>query len=79
MTFIPLFFLTTTFAQMDALSGWLRTAATYNPMTYVLRGTRALSMEGWVWGEVMLAVVTSIGLGCVTVTLALRALRGRTR
>ncbi len=29
---VPFMFLTTAFAPLDALSGWLRTAATFNPM-----------------------------------------------
>ena len=39
--------LTTMFAPKEALSGWLETAATFNPMTYVLQGLRSLSLEGW--------------------------------
>lgn len=77
--FFPFVFLTTSFAPMEALTGWLRTAATYNPMTYLLRGMRALSMQGWDAGEIGLGILAAIGLGAVTVTLALRALKGRVR
>lgn len=75
--FFPFVFLTTTFAPLDALSGWLRTAAVYNPVTYLLRGMRALSMTGWDWSEIALGLAAIGGLGAITVTLAFRALVGR--
>jgi len=76
---IPLMFLSTTFAPLEALSGWLRAAATVNPMTYILRGLRELSAHGWDTGEIGVALVTVAALGTVTLTLALRALMGRVR
>lgn len=33
--------MTTAFAPLEALSGWLRTSAILNPLTYVLEGMRA--------------------------------------
>ena len=77
--FIPFVFLTTTFAPMEALSGWLATAARFNPMTYVLRGMRELTMTGWDAGELGVALVAVLALGSVTITAALLALRGRVR
>jgi len=77
--FLPLMFLTTAFAPQEALSGWLSTAATFNPMTYVLRGMRALSMAGWIAHELWVAFVAVAALGVVTVSIALMALRGRVR
>jgi ABC-2 type transport system permease protein len=77
--FIPFMFLTTAFAPLDALSGWLKAAATVNPMTYVLKGMRSLSMEGWdAWAlsEAMLAVII---FGAITFTLTLLALKSRLR
>jgi len=76
---IPLMFLSTTFAPLEALSGWLRAAATVNPMTYILRGLRELSAHGWDTGEIGVALITVAALGTVTLTLALRALMGRVR
>ena len=75
--FFPFVFLTTSFAPYEALSGWLKTAATYNPMTYLLRGMRALSMSGWDAGEIALGLAAIGGVGVVTVSLAFRALQGR--
>jgi ABC-2 type transport system permease protein len=76
---IPLMFLSTTFAPLEALSGWLRAAATANPMTYILRGLRELSAHGWDLGEIGVALITVAVLGTITITLALRALLGRVR
>lgn len=76
---IPFIFLTTSFAPMEALSGWLRTAATYNPVTYLLRALRSLSMHGWDAGEIAIGLATVAGLGLITLTIALRALLGRIR
>ena len=77
--FMPLLFLTTAFAPKEALSGWLDTAATFNPMTYLLDGMRSLSLYGWDAGDIAGAVLAVIGLGSVTLTLAFLALRSRIR
>ncbi len=70
-------FLTTAFAPLDSLSGWLKTAATFNPMTYVLKGMRSLSMEGWDLGALSEALLAVVLFGVITFTAALLALRGR--
>jgi ABC-2 type transport system permease protein len=77
--FIPLMFLTTAFAPMEALSGWLKVAATLNPMTYLLRGLRALTMEGWDLGELGIALLAVAVLATLTFTAALTALKSRLR
>lgn len=76
---IPLMFLSTTFAPLEALSGWLQVAAKLNPMTYILAGLRELSAHGWDVGEIGKALLTVAALGAVTITLALRALLSRIR
>ena len=75
--FMPLMFLTTLFAPREALSGWLSTVATFNPMTYLLAGMRSLSMMGWDASDLGGALLAVVGLGSITFTLALLALRGR--
>jgi ABC-2 type transport system permease protein len=75
--FMPLMFLTTAFAPKEALSGWLSTAASFNPMTYVLQGMRSLSMEGWDAGDLGVALLAVGALGLVTLTLAFLALKSR--
>ena len=68
--FMPLMFLTTLYAPKEDLSGWLAAAATINPVTYMLEGMRSLSMEGWNAGDIGGAVLTVVGVGAVTITLA---------
>jgi ABC-2 type transport system permease protein len=77
--FFPFAFLTTSFLPKDALSGWLAAIATVNPVTYLLQGLRALITEGWVWSDIALAVLCVVGVGVVSIGLALAALRGRVR
>lgn len=77
--FIPFFFLTTSFAPLEALSSWLRVAAIYNPITYLLRAMRALTMTGWDAGEISVGLLALAGFGLVTFTMALRAMRSRVR
>ncbi len=42
LLFFPFAFLTTAFLPQEALTGWLSTVATYNPVTYVLAALRSL-------------------------------------
>ena len=77
--FMPFMFLTTAFAPLDALSGWLKVAATFNPMTYVLKGMRSLSMQGWDAGALSEAVLAVAVFGTITLTMAFLAMRSRVR
>jgi len=77
--FMPLMFLTTLFAPKEALAGWLSTAATVNPMTYILQGMRSLSQEGWDGGDIAGAIIAIGVLGSVCISLAFLALRSRLR
>ena len=77
--FMPFMFLTTLFAPKEALSGWLSTAATFNPMTYVLQGLRSLSMKGWDAGDLGAAVLTITVWASISISMAFLALRGRVR
>lgn len=76
--FFPFAFLTTTFLPQEALTGWLSTVATYNPVTYVLEGLRSLITEGWVWDELLAGAAASLGLMVVSFGLASMTMRGRT-
>ncbi len=77
--FMPLLFLTTMFAPKEALSGWLSTAATFNPVTYLLQGMRSLSMEGWDAGDIGVALLAVAGLGSFSLSFAFLALKTRIR
>jgi len=77
--FFPFAFLTTTFLPQDALTGWLSTVATYNPVTYVLAGLRSLITDGWDGEALAKGLGATAALGFVSFTLASLALRGRIR
>lgn len=77
--FFPFAFLTTAFVPKQALSGWLETVATYNPVTYLLAGLRSVVSEGWVLSDLLGALAAVAGVGVVSIGLALLALRGRVR
>ncbi|HVM64704.1 MAG TPA: ABC transporter permease [Acidimicrobiales bacterium] len=78
LLFFPFAFLTTSFLPQQALTGWLSTVATYNPVTYLLAGLRTLN-TGWDAGALAKAAGCILGLGVVSMSLALLALRGRIR
>jgi ABC-2 type transport system permease protein len=75
--FMPLMFLTTAFAPKEAMVGWLRTAASFNPMTYMLEGMRALTMTGWDAGDLAVAIAAVGAMGTLSIALAFAALKGR--
>ena len=77
LLFFPFAFLTTTFLPREALSGWLETVAAYNPVTYILEGSRVLISEGWVWGELGKAALAILGVALVSQLLAYFGLRSR--
>jgi ABC-2 type transport system permease protein len=77
--FFPFAFLTTSFLPKEALTGWLATIATYNPVTYVLAGLRSLITEGWVWDELAKGLAATLALMVISFGLASMAMRGRVR
>lgn len=77
--FFPFAFLTTSFLPKDALTGWLATIASYNPVTYMLGGLRAILSGGWQWGTIGQAFGAVFIVGALSMTLSLLALRSRVR
>jgi ABC-2 type transport system permease protein len=77
--FFPLTFLTASFVPLELLDGWLKTAATLNPITYVLEAMRATLNTGWDSTLIWQGVLACILLGGVMFALAIYALRVRTR
>ena len=75
--FFPFAFLTTTFLPKEALTGWLATVATYNPVTYVLDGLRSLITEGWEWDVLGKGLLAILAVTVVSFGLASAAMRGR--
>lgn len=76
--FFPFALLTTSFLPKEALTGWLQDVATYNPVTYLLGGMRTLFVD-WSVAELGEAFAAIVGVGIVSMTLALLALRGRVK
>ena len=75
--FFPFAFLTTSFLPKEALTGWLATIATYNPVTYVLGGLRSLITDGWVATDLLQGLGCILAVMAVSFGLASAALRGR--
>jgi ABC-2 type transport system permease protein len=75
--FFPLSFLTATFVPLDLLSGWIKTAATYNPITYVLEATRSVLLRGWDSEIILRGVLSCLLLGAITYGFAISGLGTR--
>jgi ABC-2 type transport system permease protein len=61
------------------LDGWLKTAASLNPITYVLQAMRTLLSTGWDIEVMWKGVLACLLLALLTYSLAVIALRVRTR
>jgi ABC-2 type transport system permease protein len=79
LLFFPFLFLTTSYVPKDQLSGWLKTVATWNPVTYLLDGLRSLVTKGWDAGDLGGALLAVVIVGALSMTLCFAALRGRIR
>ena len=77
IVFFPFAFLTTAFVPRPLLTGWLSVIAGYNPVTYLLAGLRSLVITGWDATALGQAALAIGGVGFVSMSLALAALRGR--
>jgi ABC-2 type transport system permease protein len=75
--FFPLFFLSDAVVPKQALTGWFSAIATYNPVTYLLGALRSLITSGWQVRALLEGLAAVTGIGVVSMTLALLALRGR--
>lgn len=77
--FFPLTFLTATFVPVNLLSGWIRTAADYNPITYILDAMRSLLNTGWEGDILLRGLLACVALGVMMFAFALVSLRARTQ
>jgi ABC-2 type transport system permease protein len=69
-------FLSTAQMPLDLLTGWLKTVATYNPMTYILQLARQGFLEtGISWGDTWPGLLAIGGLLLVLVTFAGRGMQ----
>ena len=79
LLFFPFAFLTTAYLPQESMTGWLATATKFNPTTYLLEGMRAILLEGWVWSAIGKALLSILGMGIISFSLAFAALRGRVK
>jgi ABC-2 type transport system permease protein len=75
--FFPFAFLTTAFLPKEALTSWLETVATYNPVTYLLDALRSLITQGWELDSLLKGMGAVAAVGVVSFSLAMAAFRGR--
>ena len=75
--FFPFAFLTTAFLPKEALTSWLDTVATYNPVTYLLDALRSLISEGWEVDTLLKGMGAVAAVGVISFSLAMAAFRGR--
>lgn len=78
MLFFPFTFITTSQLPLPLLRGWYRIAVQLNPVTYVLEALRALTSVGWEWGVITRGFLVALGMGLVTVTMAMLSFRRTT-
>jgi ABC-2 type transport system permease protein len=79
LLFFPFLFMTSSYVPRSQLSGWLSTAATWNPVTYILEGLRSLVTLGWSWSSLGEALLSVAAVGVLSMSVCLAALQGRTR
>jgi ABC-2 type transport system permease protein len=77
--FFPVVFLSPVFVPQEAMTGWMATIVTFNPVTYLLGGMRSLVSEGWVISDILGAIAGIAAIGSITFPLATWALLGRLR
>jgi ABC-2 type transport system permease protein len=77
--FFPLTFITATFTPVELLRGWIKTAAQFNPITYLLEAMRALLLTGWDADAMLRALLTCAALASIMFLFAFSSLKARTR
>jgi ABC-2 type transport system permease protein len=77
--FFPLTFLTATYVPFEFLSGWIKVAAEFNPITYPLEAMRALINVGWNPDLMLKGISSCLLMGVVLFSFAVLGLRTRTR
>lgn len=72
---LPLIFLSSALAPLQAMPGWMQALASLNPMTYTIDAVRALILEGWAWGTILRVVAILIVFDAVCLVIGSRVLR----
>ena len=74
---LPLIFLSSALAPLEAMPGWMQIIARLNPMTYTIEAVRALVLEGWAWEKVVQVVAILIVFDVVCLIAGSRVLKRR--
>lgn len=74
-----LMFTSSAFFPRDLMSGWYRSVATYNPISWILEALRDLQTLGWSAADALVAVGVAAALAAISIVVALRALQHRLR
>ena len=77
LLFFPFLFMTTLFLPQEEMTGWMAAVADYNPVTYLLAALRSLITEGWQPLVLVKGLAAILGVGMVSIGMALAALKGR--
>ena len=77
LLFPPFLFMATLFLPQEAMTGWMSAVADFNPVTYLLAALRSLISEGWQPLTLIKGVGSILGVGVVSIGLALAALKAR--
>ena len=77
LLFFPFLFMTSLFVPQEEMTGWMSTAADFNPVTYLLAALRSLIYGGWDGPVMRDGMISIMSCGVLTITLALTALKGR--
>ncbi|HEU0129844.1 MAG TPA: ABC transporter permease [Mycobacteriales bacterium] len=75
LVFFPLLFLSPNVVPRSFMQGWLQALARFNPVTYVLEGTRSLVLDGWVWERLAACLLVTFATAVVLLGLSVRAMR----
>jgi ABC-2 type transport system permease protein len=75
LVFFPLLFLTPNFVPRDLLTRPMETAATLNPVTYVMEALRSLILEDLTWSRIMPGFAVVAVLGALMLVLNVRLIR----
>jgi len=74
-----LLFTSSAFFPRALMSGWYKSVAGYNPVSWLVEALRDLSIHGWSATDAAVALAVPIGIASVSLSVAARALRARVR
>ncbi|MBW3663365.1 MAG: ABC transporter permease [Actinobacteria bacterium] len=74
LVFFPLLFLTPNFVPRELLTRPMEIAATFNPVTYIMEGSRSLILEGFELASVARGFVVVALAGAAMIALSIRSI-----